>query len=226
MLLTYLNCKHLNLLAQEFKCVAAPEDVGDVVNCEEYAVYLNYREGDMCYVGITHPDLWVQPYEYLSHKAQEEGRYNPGDALRLLQQLLNTRLRDAILAAVATRAPSVRDDTGDSAFIHHDWLWVKKGVELTGKIKELYDYITSFTLDVFPLTKSEDVDFMQGRLTNPPKELDQICSPENSELRQPPVAYARRQHGSPRQPQAGNPATASRLHPNSPSPLINKTSHL
>ncbi|ACB39513.1 hypothetical protein [Pyrobaculum neutrophilum] len=148
-MLVVLPCEKLAELAARLGCPEAPKHVDDTTKCGRYALYLNYveekcagwsskaageaGEGRMCYVGITLSDLWIEDWGYRSYEAAP---YAAEEAEKLLE-----KVADIANMAVATRAPSVRADTGDLVYRHMLWVWVRRGWETCGKAREIAAYV-------------------------------------------------------------------------------------
>jgi len=148
-LLVAVDCKDVEVVAKALGCAEAPGEVGDVVNCGRYALYMNHR-GDVCYLGVTYPELW-RGWQYDVEVAAK--RLDSSETRGVL-----CKLAHIALAAVATAAPSVRPETEATVYHHAEWVWVRKGYTPRGSVAVLVVGLLQqmhYTMDFFPLLIGE-----------------------------------------------------------------------
>ncbi|ABO07715.1 hypothetical protein Pcal_0278 [Pyrobaculum calidifontis JCM 11548] len=155
-LLVAVNCGDVEDAAKALGCAEAPGEVGDVVNCGSYALYMNHR-GDVCYLGVTYPELW-RGWQYDVEVAAK--RLDDSEARGVL-----CKLSHIALVAAATAAPSVRPETEATVYHHAEWVWVRKGYTPHGSVASLVVGLLQqihYTMDFFPLLIDDALKRLNG----------------------------------------------------------------
>jgi len=140
-LLVAVNCGDVEDAAKALGCAEAPGEVGDVVNCGSYALYMNHR-GDVCYVEVA------------------AKRLDDSEARGVL-----CKLSHIALVAAATAAPSVRPETEATVYHHAEWVWVRKGYTPHGSVASLVVGLLQqihYTMDFFPLLIDDALKRLNG----------------------------------------------------------------